>query len=105
MEKKLYLLFEDFSIGYISKICNCEQCKERGESECLIYDAEDKYMNCIKLSQLTKDIKEGTVQSVGYTINEIMKDVKDIMGRKDSQVNSISVICDWYKNQLDKKEI
>lgn len=104
MDERLYLLFEDYRIGYIREICNCNQCKERGESECLIYEPDEKYMDCIKLSKLTEDVKNGVVQAVGYTINEIMKDVKDIISRKESQINSMSIICDYYRNQLDRKE-
>lgn len=65
---KLYVDTNDGQLGYVDYICKCDRCKERGMWEVFINTVEvrsahnmviipDGYLDCIKLNELSKDIK------------------------------------------------
>ncbi len=52
MNQKYYVILSNGCIGYVSKICICDECKQRGEVEWVINDLNDEYLDSIKHSEL-----------------------------------------------------
>lgn len=48
----MYLVLSSGQIGKISYICKCNQCRERNETELLITDFNNRYLDMIKYHEL-----------------------------------------------------
>lgn len=48
----MIVLLANGEFAYITEICNCEKCKERGEAEFIIKDQDGNYIDCIKFHEL-----------------------------------------------------
>lgn len=53
---KYYVVLSNGCIGYVAKICVCDDCKQRGETEWIINNLNDEYLDCIKHSNLHTEI-------------------------------------------------
>lgn len=49
---RFYVTLSCGCIGYISSICMCEECIDRGETEVFIHSLNDEYLDCIKFNNL-----------------------------------------------------
>lgn len=56
MNQKYYVVLSSGCIGYVGKICICDDCKRRGEAEWIINNLNDEYLDCIKHSALLTEI-------------------------------------------------
>lgn len=48
----MYLVLSSGQIGKISYICKCNQCRKRHETELIITDFNNRYLDCIKYHEL-----------------------------------------------------
>ena len=56
MNLKYYVVLSNGCIGYVSRICTCADCKQRGEAEWIINGFNDEYLDCIKHNALLTEI-------------------------------------------------
>lgn len=87
---EVYIVSSSGSIGRISKICTCDECKKRGETELFIDDLNGNYLDCIKYHELfdrnvvlniSAKLEDLTVS---YSTNEVM----------------YKMVADLYQNEL-----
>ena len=90
---KKYIVFYDGRIGYVSSICKCERCIERGQFEWFINDLDDKYMDCIKPED---EIEE--ILYVGESLKDaIEKSNKYQQNKLDAKINELK-----FSEQINK---
>lgn len=101
MNEKFYLLFEDYNICYIEKICDCSKCQERGENEFFINTLDGNYYDCIGYSQLLSDFNNNRILACGKTIKEITDYIKNsIINRKDRLIDLLNSINEYYVHKI-----
>jgi|GEM_PF-3524994 len=101
-DKKLYLLFNDYSIGYIKSICDCTSCKIRGEAEFFIHTINGKYKDCVKFNEINSFF-EDEVLTVAESLEEIIIWIKEfIINKKDNEIKFIKEINILLHNSLIK---
>ena len=90
---KNYVVLSNGCVGYISKICNCDACKQRGELELFINTLDGTYMDCLKHHEL---FDKSRVLNVGNSIDEL-----SVEHTKSEIAN---FFADVYQKELFKSE-
>lgn len=90
---KNYVVLSNGCVGYISNICACEACKERGELEVFIKGLDDTYLDCIRHNEL---FDKNRVLNVGKSIDELS------IEHTGSEIAKF--FADVYQDELSKSE-
>lgn len=89
MNQKYYVVLSNGCIGYVSSICTCSECKQRGEAEWYIYNLNDKYLDCIKHRDLLDKVLN------------IALSIKDLSHEHGDEYK-LKMIADVYMDELLK---
>lgn len=84
---KLYLLTKDYRIVYIDHMCTCDKCRERGETEIFIHGLDGSYADCLKLHELNTNFEKWGILTVGSSVDEIIRWIKDFVIDKKEKEN------------------
>ena len=95
---KDYIVFNDGNIGYVSYICRCDVCSERGSAEIFINTLEGEYLDCIKANETEDIIYIGKSLSDG--IKALTDYYKGIIERKDKEITYIQSVANFYNKEL-----
>ena len=49
---KITVLLPNGMFGYLTNVCNCDECKKRGQAEFELFDEKGRYIQHIKYSEL-----------------------------------------------------
>lgn len=49
---KIPVLLPDIKFGYLTNVCNCDECKKRGQVEFELLDEKGRYLKHVKYSDL-----------------------------------------------------
>lgn len=51
-EMKIPVLLPNGTFGYLTNVCNCDECKNRGQAEFELFDEKGRYIQHVKYSEL-----------------------------------------------------
>lgn len=86
---KYYVVLSNGCIGYVSRICTCADCKQRGEVEWFIYSLNNEYLDCIKHRVLLDNVLN------------IALSIKDLSHEHGNEYK-LKMIADVYMDELFK---
>lgn len=98
MEDKNYIVFDDGRVGYISLICTCEKCKERGIAEIFINDLDGVYLDCIKANDLSRVIYMGI--NLVAAIESLNEHYYKTIDKQRNELKYLQRIIDLYSSKL-----
>jgi hypothetical protein len=100
---KTYIVFYDGKVGYLKDICKCEKCVKRKNYEWFINDLNDKYLDCVKPEDISKDVL--------YIGNNLATGIESLNDYHKSQLNTkiheikyLESINELYRNELFSKK-
>ncbi|MBS6181961.1 MAG: hypothetical protein KH921_14390 [Erysipelotrichaceae bacterium] len=85
----MYVVLSYGVIGRISKVCTCEECKKRGETELFIEDLNGDYLDCIKYHDL---FNRNVVLNIGAKLEDLT------ISHSNEEMNK--VVADLYQGEL-----
>lgn len=88
-----YVVLADGRIGRIAKICDCDQCSDRGELELYIADLQSNYLECLKHHELFDKV---IVLNLGNSLDEMSS------GRNEAAINK--VVAQLYHDFIVQKK-
>lgn len=89
----MYVVLSYGVIGRVSKICTCEECKKRGETEVFIDDLRGNYLDCIKYHDL---FDRNVVLNIGKKLEDLT------ISRANEEMNK--VVADLYQGEFLKSD-
>ena len=89
----MFIILASGQIGKISYICKCNQCRKRHETELIITDFSNRYLDCIKYHELF-DIKK--------VLNKSEKFVDLTYEHSDEERNKM--VADLYQEWILKSD-
>lgn len=89
---KLYVLTKDLEIGYVSHLCTCKECKQRGNAELTVNYLDGSFMFHTTLKAV---LLRDEVIAFSNDIDELRK-LKLIMQESNSY------LCRYLENELFK---
>lgn len=89
----MFLVLSSGQVCKIKKICNCEKCKSRGQTEVFIDDLYGHYLDCIKYQDL---FDRKVVLNLGYTLDDLTR------LHSNEEINRM--VADLYQTLLIKSE-
>lgn len=94
MDCKKYIIYDNYKIGYISNVCTCEKCKERGMSEVFINDLDGKYLDCLKGNEIEDIVYLG--ESIMDAIDELVNNFQKIIEKKEKENKYLQELINFY---------
>jgi Na+/phosphate symporter len=94
--KNMYLLYDDYRIGYVKGICECKECKKRNDPELLINTLDDEWLDSIPVSKLASKWSNREILTCGNSVNEILNWIKQyIINPKDKEIEFLELVNEY----------
>lgn len=89
---KYYVLLENLDIGYVDYICNCSQCKERGNAEIIVNNMNDESIYNVTIKRALN--REDVIA--------ISDDYNDLLEMRNTMLKTDYFLCRLLENELLK---
>lgn len=91
---KLYVITKDLEIGYVSHLCTCKDCKQRGNAELTVNYLDGSFMLQTTLEEVLERDE----------IIAVSEDIEELRNLKLIMQESNSYLCRYLENDLFKSD-